>query len=531
MEFLIKNGATRIIQDLKDDIFKIRTLQEWTYHEDGIDKWRGVREKAKAIWDLIADPERLEEEREFSKKNREKFKAFSGEEGSSYYKGINEDDIFRNKSDSWKKSELGSKKEDKKKHESGKKHKNKKRKKSKSESSSKSDSSKSSSSERSSSREKKKSKNKKNKGKDKDKNDENDKSKSKNKKNSEEVSKNNPDDLFDIFGTDNSSNQKQSNINVFDTNSLFNALPQSFSGPNVAAQQQMKSIPKPPQSSNVGFTSKTQSNDFDIFGTQSSAPQPQSIPSYGQTFGVPQSSGFPSQSFGSGMAYGNQSQFTPSPFQSYQASFQSQQVPFQSQQDPFQSQQPPSSGMFVSPPSTDIFGAQPTTVPKYTPQVPFTSQGMGVQKPLQTTVTASKPVDEGFTAFQSSQPETFSGIGGLVNLSSLKKKEEPPKVEKKANLFSSQTTPAPSYATSWGVPAPSTGFGGIGVNMYAPQADVFSSAGMYAAPQPAFGFTQPSQPTSQPPMGGFTSFAPPSQNKSSSSGFGYNSKGGNSLFD
>lgn len=28
MEFLIKNGATRIIQDLKDDIFKIRTLQE-----------------------------------------------------------------------------------------------------------------------------------------------------------------------------------------------------------------------------------------------------------------------------------------------------------------------------------------------------------------------------------------------------------------------------------------------------------------------------------------------------------------------
>jgi epsin len=67
MEFLVKNGATRIIQDLKDDIFKIRTLQDCTYHQDGLDKCRGVREKAKAIVDLISDPERLEEEREFSK--------------------------------------------------------------------------------------------------------------------------------------------------------------------------------------------------------------------------------------------------------------------------------------------------------------------------------------------------------------------------------------------------------------------------------------------------------------------------------
>lgn len=45
MEFLIKNGSTRIVQDLKDDIFKIRTLQDMTYHVDGIDKCRGIREK------------------------------------------------------------------------------------------------------------------------------------------------------------------------------------------------------------------------------------------------------------------------------------------------------------------------------------------------------------------------------------------------------------------------------------------------------------------------------------------------------
>lgn len=67
MEFLVKNGANRIVQDLKDDIFKIRTLQDCTFHQDGLDKCRGVREKAKSIVDLISDPERLEEEREFSK--------------------------------------------------------------------------------------------------------------------------------------------------------------------------------------------------------------------------------------------------------------------------------------------------------------------------------------------------------------------------------------------------------------------------------------------------------------------------------
>jgi hypothetical protein len=38
-----------------------------TYHEDGIDKCRGIREKAKTICDLISDPDRLEEEREWSK--------------------------------------------------------------------------------------------------------------------------------------------------------------------------------------------------------------------------------------------------------------------------------------------------------------------------------------------------------------------------------------------------------------------------------------------------------------------------------
>jgi hypothetical protein len=82
MEFLIKNGSKRIIQDLKDDIFKIRTLQDCNYHVDGIDKCRGIRETAKAIVDLVSDPSRLDEEREFMRKNREKFDSMRTTDGS-----------------------------------------------------------------------------------------------------------------------------------------------------------------------------------------------------------------------------------------------------------------------------------------------------------------------------------------------------------------------------------------------------------------------------------------------------------------
>ena len=44
------------------------------YTVDGTDKCTGIREKAKLICELISDSTRLEEEREFARKNREKFR-------------------------------------------------------------------------------------------------------------------------------------------------------------------------------------------------------------------------------------------------------------------------------------------------------------------------------------------------------------------------------------------------------------------------------------------------------------------------
>ena len=95
LDFLVKNGAPRIVQDLKDDLYKIRTLQDMQYTVDGVDKTAGIREKAKTICELVSEPSRLEEEREFSRKNRDKFRG-QGSEASNTgpgYKGFGSEDL------------------------------------------------------------------------------------------------------------------------------------------------------------------------------------------------------------------------------------------------------------------------------------------------------------------------------------------------------------------------------------------------------------------------------------------------------
>lgn len=49
IDFLLKNGAPRVIQDIRDDLFKIRSLQDMDYVQEGKDKCTGIREKAKQI--------------------------------------------------------------------------------------------------------------------------------------------------------------------------------------------------------------------------------------------------------------------------------------------------------------------------------------------------------------------------------------------------------------------------------------------------------------------------------------------------
>ena len=49
MDYLVKNGAPRVVQDLKDDLYKIRGLQDFSYQENGVDRGQGGKSTLE-IW-------------------------------------------------------------------------------------------------------------------------------------------------------------------------------------------------------------------------------------------------------------------------------------------------------------------------------------------------------------------------------------------------------------------------------------------------------------------------------------------------
>ena len=67
MEYLLKNGPPRIQQDLRNEMFRITSLSNFSYMEDGQDKGVSIREKSHLIADLLTMPAKLEEERQIAK--------------------------------------------------------------------------------------------------------------------------------------------------------------------------------------------------------------------------------------------------------------------------------------------------------------------------------------------------------------------------------------------------------------------------------------------------------------------------------
>ncbi|KAJ2689660.1 Epsin-3, clathrin recruitment and traffic between the Golgi and endosome, partial [Coemansia spiralis] len=78
LEYLIKNGASRVADDVRGHIV-VKTLKSF-HHIDASGKDQGinVRHRSKEILDLINDPDRLREERNKAKDNRNKYGGFSG---------------------------------------------------------------------------------------------------------------------------------------------------------------------------------------------------------------------------------------------------------------------------------------------------------------------------------------------------------------------------------------------------------------------------------------------------------------------
>mmetsp|Transcript_1636 Transcript_1636/g.1459 ORF Transcript_1636/g.1459 Transcript_1636/m.1459 type:complete len:319 (-) Transcript_1636:228-1184(-) len=86
IEYLIKNGSPRCIQEFRDEQYQIRMLQELTVIEEGADRGASIRETSKRIVELLNDDTKIDEERKKSQEMREKLGDIKGY-GSGGYEG------------------------------------------------------------------------------------------------------------------------------------------------------------------------------------------------------------------------------------------------------------------------------------------------------------------------------------------------------------------------------------------------------------------------------------------------------------
>jgi epsin len=73
LEFLVKNGAERCVDDARNHGHVLRALGQFNYYEGTIDRGLGVREKSKQIMEILGDDDRVREERQKARKLRQKF--------------------------------------------------------------------------------------------------------------------------------------------------------------------------------------------------------------------------------------------------------------------------------------------------------------------------------------------------------------------------------------------------------------------------------------------------------------------------
>ncbi|XP_019851408.1 PREDICTED: epsin-1-like isoform X1 [Amphimedon queenslandica] len=79
LEYLVKSGSERVVQQCKDNIFSIETLKDFQFiDKDGKDNGNLVREKAKTLVELLKDDQKLTEERARATLSRERNTATTG---------------------------------------------------------------------------------------------------------------------------------------------------------------------------------------------------------------------------------------------------------------------------------------------------------------------------------------------------------------------------------------------------------------------------------------------------------------------
>ena len=113
IQFLIKNGNERVVEECRDHLHQIRPLQDYNYYEASVDKGSGVRDLSKAVVELLASNDAIRSEREKARQLRHKFTGVGSDGRSSYgnhsyrsgvgYKehGITSDDFTVSRRDSY----------------------------------------------------------------------------------------------------------------------------------------------------------------------------------------------------------------------------------------------------------------------------------------------------------------------------------------------------------------------------------------------------------------------------------------------
>eukprot|EP00639_Heterosigma_akashiwo_P013657 CAMPEP_0206368936 /NCGR_PEP_ID=MMETSP0294-20121207/4985_1 /ASSEMBLY_ACC=CAM_ASM_000327 /TAXON_ID=39354 /ORGANISM="Heterosigma akashiwo, Strain CCMP2393" /LENGTH=211 /DNA_ID=CAMNT_0053815569 /DNA_START=77 /DNA_END=709 /DNA_ORIENTATION=- len=102
LEFLVKHGSERVIEDARDHTHRLRLLLNFSYSDGGVDRGQGVRDKARQLVELLSSNETIREERQKAQALRNKFSGISndsysygggggGSYGGSRYDGFGSD--------------------------------------------------------------------------------------------------------------------------------------------------------------------------------------------------------------------------------------------------------------------------------------------------------------------------------------------------------------------------------------------------------------------------------------------------------
>lgn len=102
LEYLIKNGSERVVDDARAHISTIKMLRNFHYIDDkGKDQGINVRNRSKEIVELLSDVENIRTERRKAKANRSKYigtgsDGLSSSSGGSRYGGFGSDSLGYN---------------------------------------------------------------------------------------------------------------------------------------------------------------------------------------------------------------------------------------------------------------------------------------------------------------------------------------------------------------------------------------------------------------------------------------------------